>query len=358
DPRWKEIPQWQKDLFWIVMTEDTIYRIPKPFELGIIFGSMPERFLEYLDNKDPKMLTEVMLNMAEAGSPGYIPTALLPIIENLADFSFFRGRSIVPASRQQLPPELQYTRWTGEFSKKLGELLKLSPAKIDNLINGWTGGLGRYATDILSGILKGTGISPNIPEPSPTQADIPVLKAFVVRNPFGSSSESVTNFYETLEEYTEGERFLKEMLSLGNIERFEEFKAKHPELLFFHDFKNDIAYSASARYLRRVARDLSELRKKEDAIFKSKTMSPAEKRRLIDEIDKVRFEVARRAMDLFLGDIPVVLEKQLSESDRRLGKVIDDVPLLSLDEPTIFDMRKLSADYGRFLEGVPSQDIV
>ncbi|KKL76943.1 hypothetical protein LCGC14_2039860 [marine sediment metagenome] len=106
DPRWKEIPQWQKDLFWIVMTEDTIYRIPKPFELGIIFGSMPERFLEWLDNKDPNMLKEVMLNMAEAGSPGYIPTALLPIIENLADFSFFRGRSIVPASRQDMPPEL------------------------------------------------------------------------------------------------------------------------------------------------------------------------------------------------------------------------------------------------------------
>lgn len=358
DPRWKEIPQWQKDLFWIVMTEDTIYRIPKPFELGIIFGSMPERFLEWLDNKDPEMLTEVMLNMAEAGSPGYIPTALLPIIENLANFSFFRGRSIVPASRKQMPPELQYTRWTGEFSKKVGELLNFSPAKIDNLINGWTGGLGRYATDILSGILKGTGISPDIPEPSPTQADIPVLKAFVVRNPFGSSSESVTTFYDKLEEYTQGEKFLKEMLSLGDIAKFEKFKASHPDLLFFHDFENDVAYSASARYLRKVARELSALRKKEDEIFKSKTMTSAEKRSLIDEIDKVRFEVARRALTLFPAEEPIILEKQLSEVDNKLGELIDDVPLLSLEEPDFYTTKKLSSDYSNILEAVPSGDIV
>jgi hypothetical protein len=26
DPRWQEIPRWQKDLFWIVFTEDHIYR--------------------------------------------------------------------------------------------------------------------------------------------------------------------------------------------------------------------------------------------------------------------------------------------------------------------------------------------
>ncbi len=358
DPRWKEIPQWQKDLFWIVMTEDQIFRIPKPFELGIIFGSMPERFLEYLDNKDPKMLEEVMLNMAEAGSPGYIPTALLPIIENLADYSFFRGRAIVPASRQQLPPELQYTRWTGEFSKKVGELLNLSPAKVDNLINGWTGGLGRYATDILSKILVGTGISPNIPEPSPTLADTPVIKAFVVRNPFGSSGESVTTFYETLAEYTSGERFLKEMLSLGEIERFEEFKASHPELLFFHDFENEVAYSASARYLRRVARDLAEIRKKEDEIFKSKTMTAGEKRTLIDQLDKVRFEVARRAMDLFPGEVPPILEKQLSESDNRLGELLEEKTPLSLDKPKFFNTQKLSTDYGRLLEAVPPEDII
>jgi len=361
DPRWKEIPQWQKDLFWIVFTGDNIYRIPKPFELGIIFGSMPERFLEYLDNKDPEMLKDVLLSMAEAGSPGYIPTALLPIIENMANYSIFMGRSIVPASREKMPPELQYTKWTGEFSKKLGEILKLSPAKIDTLINGWTGGLGRYATDILSGILKKTGISPNIPEPSPELADIPVIKAFVVRNPYGSSGEAVESFYNTLEKYEEGEKYLQEMLKLGNQDKFNRYKASHPELLFFYEFSEDpekegIHYSASARYLRKVARDLSELTKKQDEIYKSTTISPDEKQRLIDEIDILKTSTTRLALSLLTGE-PEILENNLNESIDKLGEPIDETPVLSLEKPNLFDMGNLYTDFNIKLEGVTKEDL-
>ena len=63
---------------------------------------MPERFLEWLDTKDPDMLKDVLGSAVEAGSPGFIPTALLPIIENLSNYNFFLGRDIVPASRQDM----------------------------------------------------------------------------------------------------------------------------------------------------------------------------------------------------------------------------------------------------------------
>jgi len=357
DPRWKEIPQWQKDLFWIIFTEDAIYRIPKPFELGIIFGSMPERFLEWLDEKDPDMLKDTLLEILGQGAPNPMPTAILPVIEALTNYSFFMARKIVPDSRKNMPPELQYTGWTSEFSKKIGEWLNISPAKFENVVRGWTGGLGSYALDILGSILKGTGVSPDIPEPSPTLADIPVIKAFVVRNPYGSSGETVNKFYELLEEYQKGESYLKEMLSLDEQGKFETYKAAHPELLFYYDFEGDIFYSAAARYLRRVARDLSELRQKQDVIYKSKTMTPEEKRAKIDEIDILKTEVARRAMVLFLGEIPEVMEHSLSEADNRLGEVIEDVPVLSLELPDIYDMRKLNRDYTETLEAVTAEDL-
>ena len=357
DDRWKEIPQWQKDLFWIVMTDEHIYRIPKPFELGIIFGSFPERFLEWLDNKDPELLKEALVNMSEAGLPGFIPTAAVPIIEWMTNYSFFKGQPLVPQSRQGMPPELQYTRWTSEVSKKLGELLKLSPAKIDNLINGWTGGLGRYATDVLGGILKGTGISPDIPEPSPELADIPVIKAFIIRNPYGSSGVSVNKFYDKLEEYEAGEKYLKEMLELGEQDKFEKYKAEHPELLFFYDFEKGTSYSASARYLRKVGRQMTELRKKEDEIYDSKTMSPEEKRQKIDEIEKLKTEISRKALDLFLGGEPKVIQEQLIEFENKLGEVLEDTPALSTEKPDIYNMRDLSSDYAITLESMTEQDI-
>lgn len=357
DPRWKEIPQWQKDLFWIVFVGDNIYRIPKPFELGILFGSFPERFLEYLDNDDPDMFRDMLANLAEAGSPGWLPTAILPVIENQTNFSFFRGRAIVPPSRQDMPPELQYTRWTSPLARWLGDIIDYPPAKIDNLIQGYTGGLGRYAVDSLTPILRGTGISPDIPLPDPALSDLPVAKAFVVRSPYGSSGETVNDFYRTLEEHESGERYLKEMLQLGNEGKFDTFKAAHPELLFFFDAENDVAYSATARYLRTVARELTELRKKQDEVFADPDMSGSEKRRLIDEIDIVKTEVARRALDLFMGDVPDVLQTRLSTAIDRLGEVIDDVPELSLELPDIYDMAKMNTDYTRLLDAVTAEDL-
>lgn len=361
DERWKEIPQWQKDLFWIVFTEDNIYRIPKPFELGIIFGSMPERFMEWLDNKDPELFKEALANLLEAGSPGFIPTAGLPILEWMTNYSFFRGYSIVPASRKAMPPELQYTQWTSEVSKKLGELLKLPPAKLDNLIYGYTAGLGRYAVDGLDVILKGTGISPDIPEPSPTLADLPVIKAFVVRNPYGSAGETVERFYKELEEYQAGEKYLKEMLELGEEAKFERYKAAHPELLFLFEFPEDpekdpIHYSASARYLRRVARDLSELRKKQDKIYQAKDMTPEEKRRLIDEIDRLKTDVARKALDLLMGEVPDILQNNINEAVGKLGEIVEENPPLL--EPDIFNMRNLHTEFGNILEAAKREDLI
>ena len=362
DDRWKEIPQWQKDLFWIILTPDNIYRIPKPFELGIIFGSLPERFMEWLDNKDPELFKDALLNLAEAGNPGYIPTIAEPIIEWMTNYSFFRGGPIVPASRGKMPPELQYTRYTSEVSKKLGELLQLSPAKLDNLLSGYTAGLGSYLIDSLDIILKRTGISPDIPQPSPTLADLPVTKAFVVRNPYGSSGQTIETFYNTLEKYEQGEQYLKEMLKLNEEQKFEDYKAKHPELLFFYQFpdgpeKEGVFYSASARFLRRVARDMSELSKKQDEIFKDKNMSPDEKRRLIDEIDILKTETAQKALDLLLGKEPMVLQDAINAEVNRLGELIDNVPLLSLENPDIYTTRTLHGKLANILEAIKPDEL-
>jgi len=381
DDRWKEIPQWQKDLFWIVMTKDNIYRIPKPFELGIIFGSVPERFLDWLVEKDPNLMKDIAQTLIESGSPGFIPTAGLPIIEWMTNYSFFKGRNIVPESRKAMPPQLQYTQWTTEVSKKLGELLKLPPAQIDNLFFAWTGGLGRYATDILDAVMKGTGISTDIPEPSPTLADTPVIKAFVVRNPYGSAGETVNDFYDSLEKIEAGEKYLKEMLVNGEIEKFDKYKAAHPELLFFADFDSgryqeaiekgetpkDVFYSASARYLRRVASELSELGKKEDLIYKATDISPEEKRRLVDEIEILKTDVARQALDLLMGkqfkgedfvDKSVqIFQYQIDETVNRLGEVIEEASPLSLEKSDIHSMGDVSSDLSTILEAVTDEDL-
>jgi len=297
DPRWDEIPQWQKDLFWIVFLGDNIYRIPKPFELGILFGSVPERFLEFLDKREPGALTEVAMTALESGLPGFLPTALEPIIENLTNYSFFLGRPIVSRAKERFPPRLQYGGTTSETAKKLGDVLNQSPAKIDNMVYGYTAGLGRYATELLDRLLVGTGISPNIPEPSRTLADIPVIKGFVVRDPYGSSSTSVDEFYKALGRTQEGEAYLKEMMKGGNEQKFASYMKQHPELMYFYDFDSQTYASATARMLRQVASQLSEISKKQELIYNSPTMSGEVKRQLIDSSNKAKTEIAKMALD-------------------------------------------------------------
>jgi len=297
DPRWKEIPQWQKDLFWIILTDKHIYRIPKPFELGILFGSLPERVLEYIDTTDPECIEEVLKNAGESMNPGFIPTALLPIIEGITNYNFFLGRQIVPESLENMPPELQYTVYTPEIIKEFGEWVNYSPLKIQNLLKGYTAGLGNYATDALNSILKGTGVLPDIPQPSPTLADYPVIRAIVVRDPYGSGSTSVEDFYDTLDELYKGERYLKEMLAKGEKTKFNAYKAKHPEAMLFFDYEKGEMYSASRRFLTQQSQILSDLRTKQREIYTSTDMTPEAKRTKTDELNHLITDTARLALE-------------------------------------------------------------
>jgi hypothetical protein len=183
------------------------WRIPKPFEIGVIFGSMPERLTSYILNKDPHAFDGLLKSISRAFVPSIAPTAAMPFIENWSNKSMFFDRAIVPLGREALLPEYQYGPYTSDTAKKIGELLgkipyigedvAYSPAKIDNLVQGWTGGLGRYALQIADAGLKAAGVSHKIggEEPAKTLDDIPFIKAFHVRFPTGQA-ESIQRFYD------------------------------------------------------------------------------------------------------------------------------------------------------------------
>lgn len=221
DPRYKELPQWQKDLFWIVMTKDVIYRIPKPFEAGIVFGTIPERALDayYAQNPDAfKNLTQTIL---DAFLPNPVPTAAAPIIEQFSNRSMFTGNPIIPSRMEKLMPEYQYTEYTTETTKAVGALISAfpgmtetalsgknegtviggtaraltTPVLIDNYIRSWTGGLGQHVVNAVDAGLRAAKVVPDPVLPARTLADIPFIKAFVVRYP-SAGTESIQKFYD------------------------------------------------------------------------------------------------------------------------------------------------------------------
>ncbi len=283
DKRWKEIPQWQKDLFWIVMTKKHIYRIPKPFELGIIFGSIPERTLEWLDTKDSQIFGELRQAVANGATPGFIPTGLLPIIEYISNYSFFKDQPIVPEGKQALPPEGQTATYTSETAKMIGENLGLSPAKIDNTISGYTGGLGNYAIQVIDKTLAGTGIRKTANKPTGSLEDMPVIKAFMIRPPVGTSSESVSRVYKLYGDLAGQIQYVKKLALAGEKEKAMAYVKAHPQL----------AYS---QLISKVVSSYTDINRARDQI-KNSNLSPEQKRDKIRLLDEAQTTIAQKILE-------------------------------------------------------------
>jgi hypothetical protein len=286
DPRYKDLPQWQKDTFWIIPTDSTIYRIPKPFELGILFGSVPERITHYLLDQDPHSFDGILKSIYQAGMPGFFPTAAIPIMENWANRSTFFNRPIVPQNRTDLLSEYQYGPYTSETAKAIGKVLgKLpwmdtlpvaSPAKIENLIFGWTGGLGRYAMNLSDISLEAAGIvKQDYEKPAKTLADYPLIKAFVVRYP-SASTENITRFYDDYEKVTK---------------RINSFKAMQKEGRFDEAMK--IMEGGDLENLNGTYQALKNIHSMVDAVTINPMMKPEEKREFTDILYMQMTDIAK-----------------------------------------------------------------
>ncbi|SOD41311.1 LPD38 domain-containing protein [Nitrosovibrio sp. Nv4] len=248
DHRWNEIPRWQKDLFWIIMTDEHVYRIPKPFELGIIFGSIPERVMESYFNDNPDAFKDMENTISQAFLPNMIPTAAAPVIEQFSNRSLFSGNPLIPSHMEGILPEYQYNDYTTETTKALGALIGsfpglkkksisdedtliggtaralTTPVLIENYLRAWSGGLGVYALQIADKGLRESGVLPDPEKPAATLADIPVIKAFVVRYPSGTA-QSIQDFYDTYSERKKSFETIRRKAAEGDVEAVEKTMA-------------------------------------------------------------------------------------------------------------------------------------
>lgn len=311
DERYKELPRWQKDLFWIVPTDSwvdaeageassyppylkrekggktqvnkgTIWRIPKPFDVGLIFGSIPERTLEAFVDQNPKAYKDLFDSFAQAFSPGYLPTFAQPIIEQFANKSVFSGKNIIPASAEDLLPEYQYSEYTSETAKLLGKFVASLPAKdarfnplaspavLENYITAWSGNMGKYALQLADKALQKSGVVPQKNGAEKTLAEMPIIKAFAIRYPT-NSTQSIQDFFDR---YKKAEMITKSIQALaksGDIESAQkEMLLKENQQYLFQLSGIKEALGNQMRFIR--------------LIDKNPDIRPEEKRQMIDGI--------------------------------------------------------------------------
>jgi len=232
-------PQWERDMFFMVPRgkdkngHTQFIRIPTPFEMGIIFGTVPGRILQSLREKDPSSVAGLPGVMMRQVVPNPMPQAALTLLElnaGKSGYSFFRGRPIVPESLKNAPPELQFTSQNSLTAKRVGKLLNISPAKVDYTIGGMTGGVGKQITH--QGIDR--AISAATGEQRTAEGTMPGARFFAT--PAGTQSESVDRFYQELSDAE---------ADMERVKAGEKSKGK----------------AINAQLLNSVARDISTLRK-------------------------------------------------------------------------------------------------
>jgi hypothetical protein len=269
------------------------FRVPIPFELGLIFKAVPEGVFNaaFSDEKGSKVaadLTKQLMrslpgNPAEVGVP--VPTFMKPFIETALNKSFFTGRDIVDARLQGLDKQFQYRDKTPEVLKALGpvfEMMGLAPVQVENIIRGVTGSLGVGLMSIVDPVLK-SGEAGGVAAKGPSE--IPLVGGLFQPNDAG---RVIDNAYDSVKEIQARQGSYKKLIEEGEFDAAQEYLKKNLP---------DISMASFAGSFRQ---QMGQITKAERAIKAApeKVMSPDEKRKQLDDLRKIKITLSKQFTDV------------------------------------------------------------
>jgi hypothetical protein len=132
------------------------FKVPIPFEVGILFKTIPERIMDayYKDAPSKDLRDSLVRATTSTLAINPFPQAVLPILETAVNYDTFTGRSIIPQYMLDRDPIAQSKFGTNELARRLGEATGISPLKLDHLMNGYLGSLGTYTLDAVDSVLR------------------------------------------------------------------------------------------------------------------------------------------------------------------------------------------------------------
>ena len=291
DEEWyKQLTPMERFRYWHIRAPgtNTVIRIPKPFEWGHVFSSIPEAIMEYAYTKNPQAISEAIGVAISSTAPNIIPAsgALQPPIEVFGNKDIFFDRPIVPERMEKMLPKDQYSPYTSETAKKIGAALGsetakkigktfgfdpekaryLSPANLEHLASGWTGGM---LPDVIKTVESLVGAATHKTQRQITggASTIPVVGRLFLSP---THTRVMDDFYT----------------KLGQMEKeYGSANATPP----------GIAASDSLRAYRNAAEKLRELRAEERKVIDNAKITDDQKRDRFMEIHKQMVEIAKKA---------------------------------------------------------------
>lgn len=304
DERYEKLTDDQKDIYWHIFIGDNHFAIPKPFEVGVLSATIPERVVRRIRGQDDTRTTMHSMERAlfETFAFNPIPQAFKPLVEQWANRTFFGQRPIVGMDIDNLEPVAQYNPWTSETARGVATVVDQvvpdpmkryvpgtlrSPARIEHAVRAYFGTVGSYMLQLSDSALRQGGAFPDAPAMRDIR-DVPALGSVVGRFYRGDSelegrSKYQDDLYEALREADAAYSTVNAYINRGELEKAEELvEAKLDPLTVrpvLHAFKEEA----------------SELNTLQRQVMSSNDMTPEEKRELLDEIARNKTRLMREA---------------------------------------------------------------
>jgi hypothetical protein len=285
DDDYKKLPDYVKDNNWLIKnpTGDGFIKIPTPFEVGFLFKTIPEASVRYMSGTSTGK--EVLHSYWEGvtnnlpGNALPIPQLFKPAIETVTNHSFYTGNTIESLGDARLPVE-DRGRNASEISKRLSKsglgAVGLSPAKIDNLIQGYMAELGTFTTGMADKVVYAAeGKTP----PATNLAKDPFFKSFLT-DP--NADKAVSDFYQLEQNANQVAQEFTQLKAQGKAE----------DIQSFIQDKEKMQQIGAAPALRRIGQSMTAIKKQINFVRENQAMSPEDRR---DEINRLTAQYNRVA---------------------------------------------------------------
>ena len=269
DERYKELEDWEKWTYHHFWIGDQHFRMPKAFEVGAIFSSLPEALGDIVNgNEDIGYFGDFLSHTATQTFAVGLPSLVSPTLEVATNRSFFTGRDIENIGDKSKPAGLRADPWTSETLTVIGEKFNISPKKLQTLIRGHFATLGMFFLGMAD---IATANMADLPKRPTTKINQYPLVGRFMRDDI-NRTKYTTRVYDTFKEIDRLAGAIKVYKDTGNTKMANEIARDNRKLLRYRTMSN------------RMRAELTKIRNKEKMIWYNRRMSPDQKRAMLDSL--------------------------------------------------------------------------
>ncbi|MBU1363794.1 MAG: hypothetical protein KKE51_08230 [Gammaproteobacteria bacterium] len=270
DPRYADLPDWDRDTNWHFFVGDQHFRYPKIWEIGAV-ASSAERTVERLMESNPAGLgSDFARIIGHTFSLNLMPQILAPIYEQGANKNSFTKAPIETPGMENVQPFLRAKPNTSETMRALGmatrnmpEGLQVNPVRTEALLRGY---LNTWAT---YGLMMTDKAFFNDAGPTMRTDELPVVRRFYAQEP-AKHTKFETQFYDMLGEAKRLQGTMRELDRTGR-----------PEIA---DEKERSPLAGESKPLERAQQSIKAINAEMMKTHRDKSLAPDERRQRIDEL--------------------------------------------------------------------------